>query len=151
MKRYKTWSRSRAVRLEATYYPPGQAVHVVIATQGRKAFFQHHELAGAVCELLCQDESATLAACLMPDHLHWLVVIRTSLADQVKIFKQVSTHRARAWLPRGPLWQRSYFDRVLRRTESVESVARYIFANPVRRGLVKSEEDYPYSLALWEK
>ncbi|MDX1998992.1 MAG: transposase [Thermoanaerobaculia bacterium] len=150
MKTPKTWGTSRAVRLDVAYYPPGQPVHVVISTHGRQPFFREPKLAQTTFGLLSGD-SDTLAACLMPDHLHWLLVIRNSLADQVKRFKQVSTHRARAWHHPGHLWQRSYFDRILRREESVESVARYILDNPVRRGLVETEEEYPYSVVRWER
>jgi len=43
------------------------------------------------------------------------------------------------------LWQRSFFDRALRREETVEAVALYIFNNPVRAGLVRRAADYPLS------
>jgi hypothetical protein len=36
------------------------------------------------------------------------------------------------------------FDHRLRRDESLDEKARYILANPVRAGLVKREEDWPW-------
>ena len=42
------------------------------------------------------------------------------------------------------LWDKGYYDRVLRDSEATEAVAPYILANPVRAGLVKSIEDYPF-------
>jgi hypothetical protein len=43
------------------------------------------------------------------------------------------------------LWQRSFYDRALRNEESLESVARYIFFNPVEAGLVEQWADYRWS------
>jgi hypothetical protein len=42
------------------------------------------------------------------------------------------------------LWQESYFDRLVRRDESLPDVIRYIIANPVRAGLVTRAVDYPH-------
>jgi len=45
---------------------------------------------------------------------------------------------------KGDLWQRSYFEHVLRDDEDPFQVARYILDNPVRAGLVQSPENYPF-------
>jgi hypothetical protein len=42
------------------------------------------------------------------------------------------------------LWQRSYFEHVLRDDEDSFQVARYILENPVRTGMVRNPEDYPF-------
>ena len=43
------------------------------------------------------------------------------------------------------LWQPSYYDHVLRKDEDILDVARYIFNNPVRRGLVEYYGDYKFT------
>jgi len=43
------------------------------------------------------------------------------------------------------LWQEKYHDHVLRADERWESGAIYILNNPVRKGLCKRAEDWPYS------
>ena len=43
------------------------------------------------------------------------------------------------------LWQKKYYDHILRTNERWESVACYIWLNPVRKGLCKRAEDWPYS------
>src|SRR6266436_4544226 len=43
------------------------------------------------------------------------------------------------------LWQISFFDHILRTAEDLSKTAEYILLNPVRAGLVKRPEDYPYS------
>ncbi len=43
-----------------------------------------------------------------------------------------------------PLWQREFFDHVLRSEESYDAKQQYVMANPVRVGLVLGPEDWPY-------
>jgi hypothetical protein len=47
------------------------------------------------------------------------------------------------------VWQTSFHDHALRREEDVLSVARFVVANPLRAGLVKSLRDYPHWDAVW--
>ncbi len=44
----------------------------------------------------------------------------------------------------GQLWQRGYYDRVLRPDEDTAVVSRYVLANPVRAGLVADPTAYPF-------
>lgn len=89
---------------------------------------------------------ALLAYCFMPDHLHLLVEGLAEDADCRRFIaraKQFSGfHYQKAFGER--LWQRYGFERTLREHESTLSVARYILENPVRAGLAKSAEDYPF-------
>ena len=47
------------------------------------------------------------------------------------------------------LWQKGFHDRAIRHDEDIVAIARYIIANPVRAGLVKSIRDYPHWDAVW--
>ena len=47
------------------------------------------------------------------------------------------------------LWQRGYHDHAVRKEENIREIARYIVANPLRAGLVRSLKDYPYWNAVW--
>ncbi len=82
----------------------------------------------------------------MPDHLHILVAggEKSSLTKLVKRFKQTSSYHYMGG-GRSRLWQRSYYDHVLRCEEDVVEVARYIWENPIRKGLVETVRDYPFS------
>lgn len=43
-----------------------------------------------------------------------------------------------------------YYERILRDEESTLTVARYILANPVRKGFVREPRDYAFSgSAIW--
>src|SRR5204863_7160709 len=43
-----------------------------------------------------------------------------------------------------PFWQRGFFDHLIRNTESYAQKWDYVRENPVRAGLVKVAEDWPY-------
>ncbi len=43
------------------------------------------------------------------------------------------------------LWQKGFYDHVLRSREAVDAAAWYILNNPVRRGLVKEMYEWPQS------
>jgi REP element-mobilizing transposase RayT len=83
----------------------------------------------------------------MPDHFHGLVTGLTAasnLRQLVPRWKQVTGYWWRRQGHAGTLWQRGYFDRVLREDDDNESVIRYILMNPVRAGLVVDARDYPF-------
>jgi len=66
-----------------------------------------------------------------------------------RLFKQRSGYAYRRLTgDREVLWQKSYYDHVLRRDEDLSDAARYIWGNPVRAGLVDNARDYPYSGSL---
>jgi putative transposase len=94
-----------------------------------------------------QDERmAVIAYCFMPDHLHMLVEgtdPESTLTEFVRVFKQRSSFQWKRIFG-SELWQRSYFERVLRNHESSIDAARYVLANPLRAGMVDSVEDYPF-------
>ncbi|MNG31282.1 Transposase IS200 like protein [compost metagenome] len=87
----------------------------------------------------------------MPDHFHWLIELHNG--DLPKLMQSVKSRSARAInKERGrqeTLWQKGYFDRVLRRDEDLKSAARYIIANPMRAGLVAHVGDYSLWDAIW--
>ena len=79
---------------------------------------------------------------VMPNHVHVLVSLcaTASLADTVKQWKGVSAHQMNQVLQRtGELWQKNYFDRLIRDSEHFFRVARYIRANPEKAKLNPGE------------
>ncbi len=78
---------------------------------------------------------------LMPDHAHGLVSFPPS---QRTLLGVVSDWKR--WTSRhlGTQWQEDFFEHRLRNDESARDKADYIFANPVRKGLVAHPQDWPY-------
>jgi len=137
-------------RLHERCYIGLQRYFLTICTRHRQALFMEATDVDAVVARLQSTADrrrfAVVVYCVMPDHLHMLLEALSDDADLrefVRIFKQCTSFD---WKRRvgDALWQRSYFDRVLRADEDILSVARYILANPVRAGLVREPMDYPY-------
>ena len=96
-----------------------------------------------------QGRMGVFAYCIMPDHIHLLVNPGDpGLPAAMRYFKG----RLAAWWRRNgdgqTLWQDGYSDHRLRSDESFEEKCAYIFANPVRRGLVRAASEYRWSGSL---
>jgi putative transposase len=100
------------------------------------------------------DQWTVLAAIAMPDHLHLLIAPVSdrdaSVTEFAKWFKrwfneaywsgrQSLSESARNWM-----WQEGCFDRLLRSDESLSEKWEYLRQNPVRAGLAKEPDDWPF-------
>ncbi len=65
----------------------------------------------------------------------------------MKLFKQKSSYHFKKYA-NNILWQRSYYDHVIRKEENLKDIIRYIWGNPVRKALVTNYRDYPFSGSL---
>jgi REP element-mobilizing transposase RayT len=83
---------------------------------------------------------------LMPDHIHFFCGPGSGddLSRFVGGFKQESTRRAWEVGWRGRLWQREFFDQVLRDDDVYEEKWWYVRNNPVRAGLCQTHEEWPW-------
>jgi REP element-mobilizing transposase RayT len=94
------------------------------------------------------------AVVIMPDHAHLLLCpLRDGngwpfpLVDILQCLKSATAHRINKLLHHsGPVWEEESFDHVLRSVESLKEKCEYIRQNPVKAGLVRRPEDYPW---LW--
>jgi len=77
---------------------------------------------------------------MMPDHIHGLISFPSDHGPSCVIgqWKEFTAKRL------GLKWQRDFFDHRLRTAESFREKSDYILNNPVRRGLVRCAEDWPY-------
>jgi REP element-mobilizing transposase RayT len=82
----------------------------------------------------------------MPDHLHLLIEGKEEDSDFrkfISMFKQKINYHFKN-IEGNPLWQKDYYEHVLRRDENTIQVIKYILDNPVRKGMVKDFRDYPF-------
>jgi REP element-mobilizing transposase RayT len=94
---------------------------------------------------------------VMPDHVHLIFTPLNDglgnpfgLAEIMHGIKSTSAHNINKFLHRrGPVWQREFFDHILRSDEKINEKVTYICQNPVRKGLVKSADDYPWLWREW--
>ena len=84
---------------------------------------------------------------ILPDHLHLFVRLpdEFKLGDWIGTLKRILARNVEATRSSDPIWQRGFFDHVLRSSESYAEKWNYVRENPVRAGLVKSADDWPYS------
>lgn len=74
------------------------------------------------------------AWCVMPNHVHVMFYVDRGedVASILHSWKSYTAHR----IGRGPIWQREYFERVIRGDREFEATRGYIRANPAKAGLV---------------
>jgi putative transposase len=83
---------------------------------------------------------------IMPDHVHlfvrgpddfqlgpWVGRLKQALAKHIALGETLA------------IWQRGFFDHLLRSDESYAQKWNYVRQNPVRAGLVHNPDDWPYS------
>ena len=129
----------------------GQIYLVTTVTRNRHPYFASLAAARAVVGALRSAEThghaQTLCFVVMPDHLHWLMALGDGqdLGTVVRGIKGMTSRR----LGIEGIWQRGFHDRALRREEDVVTVGRYVVANPLRAGLVRSVREYSHWDAIW--
>jgi REP element-mobilizing transposase RayT len=98
---------------------------------------------------------------IMPDHAHFFCAAEhnaKTLSEFVRLWKQWTTKQMKAAEPRwasaataevtargtARVWQREFFDHVLRSEEGYAQKWEYVRQNPVRAGLTARAEDWPF-------
>jgi putative transposase len=85
---------------------------------------------------------------IMPDHVHLFAGFgpeSISISAWMKSFKNAISKVLRSALFYGPHWQKGFFDHVIRSEEAYGQKWLYVRNNPVRAGLARSVEDWPYA------
>ncbi|MGH9358237.1 MAG: REP-associated tyrosine transposase [Terriglobia bacterium] len=143
--------RRKNIRLPPLSYIGRQWYFVTVCTEDRREELEDEALVRDNLSLLGsqanEDGFAIRAFCFMPDHLHLLLSGEredSNCLAFVKGFKQRSAFEFSCKAGRR-LWQRGFYDHVLRPTDTWEAVAWYIWMNPVRAGLCQRAEEWPFS------
>jgi putative transposase len=87
---------------------------------------------------------------VMPDHIHVLLSLHEEqkLSRAIQLIKGGFSHTLREnGIIFREVWQQRYHDRRVRDDNEFAEIAEYIQQNPVRKGLVRSADEYPYSSA----
>jgi putative transposase len=132
---------------------PGVPHHVTQRGNHReRVFFEDGDAEAYRCLLhayVTRHEVEVSAYCLMPNHVH-LVVVPTSSDGLHRAMRAVHSQYAqrvnRMRTLSGHLWQGRYFSSPLDPTHYLNAV-RYVELNPVRAGMVVRAEDYSWSSA----
>jgi putative transposase len=141
----------RPDRLEAFDYLGLHRYFLTFCTIERKPRFIDQESVDLVLlqfERAAEEQRfALIAYCFMPDHAHLLVGAQAQDSDARRFIGAAKQYSGFYFKQRFgvPLWQRYGFERTLRHDEPTLNVVRYVIENPVRAGLVRKVEDYPFA------
>ena len=136
------------------YSEPGRVYLITITCRNRQALF-HNLARGRCCVRALISVSSwadTWCYVIMPDHIHWLMQLRTGagLSSTIQKMKSRSSYFLHCADPGiGLVWQRGFHDHALRKEEDLAAVARYVVANPLRAGLTSSLRNYSLWDAVW--
>jgi putative transposase len=103
----------------------------------------------ALAEETARAETAVWAYCLMPNHVHLLLVPKRPDSLAATIRRTHGDHAQRLNAERGwsgHLWAGRYYSAPMDEVHTWAAV-RYVELNPVRAGLVAEAADYPWSSA----
>jgi putative transposase len=94
-----------------------------------------------------ENQFEVIAYCFMPDQVHLLVAGTGESADCKRFIARAKQYSAFYYSRTysAVLWQRHGADRALADDEVSEVVAREVLETPVRAGMVRRAEDYPFS------
>ena len=89
---------------------------------------------------------------ILPDHLHFFCAPNGIDAPSLERWMRFWKSRVTATIGKddGELWQRSHWDRQLRRGQSYGEKWEYVRNNPVRHGYVTDPDNWPYQGEIHE-
>ncbi|TVR13291.1 MAG: transposase [Phormidium sp. GEM2.Bin31] len=149
----------RSIRLKSHNYSNPGFYFITICTQHRTCLFgkiEHRKIflnpAGELIQTFWQQlpqqfsNIALDSFILMPNHLHGIIQIQDkptptpkTIGDILAAFKSKTTHhyiigvRQNHWPPfPGKLWQRNYYERVIRDNRELDHIRQYIQDNPLK-------------------
>jgi putative transposase len=127
-----------------------QRHRILVETQARKA------LRTAFLKVKVSHPFRIVAICLLPDHLHCLWTLPEDDWDYSTRWKMIKATFSRlgaageitgSKIKKGEVgvWQRRFWEHVIRDSEDLNRHTDYIHYNPVKHGLVRSVRDWPWS------
>lgn len=148
------WYHRRSIRLQGYDYSQCGAYFVTLCTQQRDLLFgqivdgtlqttAYGDVANNTWEWIGQHFSSVELDtwCLMPNHLHGVLVVYDANDTQMQhkplgrligAYKTVSTKQINAIraTPGEVVWQRNYYERIIRGETELTKIRRYIADNP---------------------
>lgn len=100
----------------------------------------------------------TIAICILPEHIHWIMKLPENDADyaiRIRLLKTLFSRKLprfcrnpnKSQYQRGDLgiWQRRFWEHLIRDERDLVKHCDYIYYNPVKHGYVQSVKDWPFS------
>jgi len=68
-----------------------------------------------------------------------------SLQNWVSSFKRYTAKKMNELFGIKPVWQVNFYEHIVLKEESLRKIADYVLNNPVRKGIVETWNEYPFS------
>jgi putative transposase len=134
------------------WYVPGAIYFITTVTHGRRLILADEAALACWRETLHAVQPLhpfrMLAYAFLPDHVHLLIRISPE-TDISQVMASAKGNFVRNWRRvrpgAGPLWQKSFWEHVIRDEEDFAHKLGYIHFNPCKHGLVTDPVLYPHS------
>ena len=141
------------------YYPGGMYFFTVNLLDRRQTLLIDHidKLREAIEESRANLTYHIPAMVVLPDHLHFIMALPQgdqNFSNRVRLFKSGFSRRlpssesisdSRTGKGERGIWQRRFWEHLIRDEEDLENHINYIHFNPVKHGYATKPTDWPYS------
>jgi len=152
--------KHKNIRLPTQNYLGRGWFFITLCCERRRRIFSNGHRACWLIDCLRREAEASgfgiHAFCVMPDHLHLLAEGLEPASDLLR-FVKVLKQRTGFLYQREfheHLWQKKFYDHILRPHDVPDRIAWYIWMNPVRKSICAQPQEYPYSGSFtlrWER
>jgi putative transposase len=151
------------------WYVPGGTYFFTVVTHHRRRFLTD-DLGRRCLREAMEEEFAVrpitvVAVVLLPDHLHTVWTLPAGDAEYSLRWQRIKERFTRAFLAGGGVetptsasrvrhrergvWQKRFWEHLVRDENDLKNCVDYIHWNPVKHGVAKSPGAYPYSSFSW--
>lgn len=149
-KKYKTFGKTRSLRLKDFHYKGPYIYFITSTTQNRSKVFLDYSFGKAVIQHLrgvrLKADCKIFVYCIMPDHMHILLSPSENSKNLSGVVQEIKGGSTKIFWKsggKGKLWQQGFYDHIVRKQEDLKEIAIYILNNPVRKGITDCWENYP--------
>ncbi len=135
---------------EAVNYQGCHRYFITQCTFNKKPFFKDKHLVRWLIDVLkIKSENFGFriwAYCFMPEYMYLLIEGKSSDSDMKQFISSYKEYTGFHYKEKTGilLWQTYFYKRLMRNEEDTLNVAKYIFGNPVRKGLVDDYKKYKF-------
>ena len=145
------------IRLDHWNYIGQRWFFLTLCCANRRKHFASSKFCDRFLDILRSNaathEFAIHAYCLMPDHVHLLAEGLQPRSDLIQFMRAMKLKTSTLFERKTgkALWQKKFYDHILRNSDSPDDVAWYIWMNPVRANLCRHPKEYPFLGSLTGK
>jgi putative transposase len=159
------WRKLLGMRTYLRYRVAGGTYFFTLVTHQRRSLLTsplaRTSLREAIRNIRSERPFQMIAIVLLPDHLHCVWELPPGDSDYSTRWRRIKSLFTSAWIAGGgregargtshakkherAVWQRRFYEHLIRDEEDLNRCADYIHWNPVKHGVVSRIRDYPWS------